>query len=79
MKIAEVKRIATAYSFDQIEKAVTAFEVERQNELEVTGENDGEKMSHLLAASFVRKQIDKGLDLNTAIREYSKRVRAILS
>ncbi len=79
MKIAEVKRLATSFSHEQIEQAVSAFEVERQNILEVSGENDGEKMSHLLAASFVRKQIDKGLDINSAVREYSKRVRAILS
>lgn len=79
MKIAEVKRLATTYTHAQIEDAVSAFEIERRNPLEVTGENDGEKMSHLLAASFVRKQMDKGLDLNLAVREYSKRVRAILS
>ena len=79
MKIAEVKRLATSFAYEQIEEAVSAFEVERKNTLEVAGENDGEKMSHLLAASFVRKQMDKGLDLNSAVREYSKRVRAILS
>lgn len=79
MKIAEVKRLATSYTVEQIEAAVTAFETERKNDLQVDGENDGEKMSHLLAASFVRRQIDKGLDLNSAVREYSKRVRSILS
>ena len=79
MKIAEVKRLVTSYTVEQIEDAVTAFETDRKNVLEVSGENDGEKMSHLLAASFVRRQMDKGLDLNSAVREYSKRVRSILS
>ena len=79
MKIAEVKRLVTEHTLEIIDQAVLSFEQEKKNDLNVAGADDGEKMSYLLAASFVRKKMDQGLDLNSAVREYSKRVRAILS
>jgi hypothetical protein len=75
--VAEVRRIASEQSASRIDEAVAAFERDRTNLLGVQGQDDGEIMSHLLVAQFVRVRMDRGNDLNAALREYAQRVKAI--
>jgi hypothetical protein len=79
MNVPIVKKIALECDRARIDEAVTAFEKTRANLLTVEGANDGEIMSNLLAAQFVRHRLDNGMDVNAALREYGQRVKSILN
>ena len=78
MNVPSVKKLAQENTLAAIDQAVASFEKSRANELKVEGANDGEIMSNLLAAQFVRQRMEKGADLNSALREYGQRVKGIL-
>ena len=44
-----------------------------------TQEDAGEQMSDYLMAAEMRTYLDKGMSLNDALREFSKRVRGVLT
>jgi hypothetical protein len=73
-----VKGLLGQHGRAEIDGAVLAFERDRTNLLQVTGDDDNEKMSNLLAAQFVRHRMDDGMDLNGALREYGQRVKGFL-
>jgi hypothetical protein len=78
MNVPIVRKLAMGYSKEEIDGAVGAFEKDRSNLLACEGANDGEIMSNLLAAQFVRHRMDNGMDVNGALREYGQRVKGIL-
>jgi hypothetical protein len=78
MNVPAVRKLASENSRDVIDEAVLAFEKNRSNPLSVEGSNEGEIMSNLLAAQFVRHRMDNGMELNVALREYGQRVKGIL-
>ena len=78
MNVPAVKKLALEYSREVIDQAVADFEKSRANPLGCEGANDGEIMSNLLAAQFVRHRLDNGMDVNGALREYGQRVKNIL-
>jgi len=78
VNVPEVRRLAGAHSRAEIDQAVREFETSRGNRLGAAGANDGEVMSNLLAAQFVRVRMEGGVDLNAALREYGQRVKGIL-
>ncbi len=79
MKLAEVKRLVNQAEIESIQQAIVSFEHNRTNLLNVSGESEGEILSHLLAAEFVMGRMKNGESLNEAVREYSKRIRSIIS
>jgi hypothetical protein len=79
MILAVVKTLVAQHTKDELDAAATAFETDRSNTLNVEGKDDGEILSNLLVASFVRSRVDKGMPVQDAIREYSSRVRGMIS
>ncbi len=77
MNVPVVRKLALGFTREEIDEAVMAFETDRTNLLKVEGPNDGEVMSNLLAAQFVRHRLDNGMDVNAALREYGQRVKNI--
>jgi hypothetical protein len=78
MDIKVLRELAQQYSVEQLNEFV--------NELENTGhcscsqkEDPFEIMSDLLQAIEVRRSVDSGQSVQEAVREFSKRVRAVLS
>ena len=51
MKIPEIKRLVTIYTLDALEKAELALIQEESMPFEVHGEDDGEVLTHILAAN----------------------------
>src|SRR4051812_28655049 len=68
MNVPVVRKLALESSRAEIDGAVEAFEKDRSNLLAVEGANDGEVMSNLLAAQFIRHRLDNGMDINAALR-----------
>jgi hypothetical protein len=72
-----VRRLVAERSRAELDAAVAEYERDRTNRLAVEGADEGEVMSHLLTAQFVRSRVDAGVDVNVALREYAQRVKAI--
>ena len=79
MTPAVVKDFAQRHTKHELDEAVEAFERDLSNPLNVPGKDDGEKLSHLLVASFLRERMDQGTPINDALREYTQRVRSMIA
>lgn len=78
MDLKAIKDLAQQYTQEQLNHFAS--------ELETTGKcgcseksDSGEIMSDLLQALEVRKAMDNGQSLQEAVRDFSRRVRAVLS
>lgn len=80
MKIQIIKKLAELFSIVELEKAEAAFYDELQPEIEVPGEDEGEQLTHVMAALEILREIrDTGCEFNTALRNYTQRVRNSIS
>lgn len=79
MKPAVVRNLVDTHDLAVLESAADVFESSLKNTLGVSGDDDGEILSHLLVAIFVKKKMAKGLALNEALREYSQKVRKMIA
>jgi hypothetical protein len=72
------KDFAQRYTKAELDDAVAAFESDLSNKLNVPGKDEGEMLSNLLVAAFLRQRMDQGTPINEALREYSQRVRSMI-
>lgn len=80
MKIPSIKKLVDQYSFEELKAAEEALLEEQVPGIEVEGEDEGEKLTHLMAAQFIKQEMDtKGADYLSALRTYSGRVRNSIS
>jgi len=79
MKLPEIKRLAQSHTLEQLKKAEQALYEEQVPEIEINGEDEGEKLTHILAAQDIVQNLEKGLSFNEAVRAYSQRVRNSIS
>ena len=78
MDIKALRDLAQNYSVDQLNEFVT--ELENTGRCACSKKDDAfEIMSDLLQAIEVRRSVDSGMSLQEAVRDFSKRVRAVLS
>lgn len=78
MDIKSIKELAQKYSVDELNKFADEFESTGIAPLK-TQEDAGEQMSDYLMAAEMRTYLDKGMGLSDALREFSKRVRGVLT
>jgi hypothetical protein len=80
VKIPVIKKMAESYSIDQLNDAETMLMNEERLQIEVEGDDPGEQLTHIIAAREIKVQmVNEGLDLNGALRNYTKRVRNSIS
>jgi hypothetical protein len=75
MKIPAIKQLVENYNILQLKDAEQALLEEQQLAIEIPGEDDGEKLTHILAAVEILEDIAKGDDFTKALRKYTQRVR----
>lgn len=75
MKVACIKPLVETYSIEQLQAAEQALYNEQPLAIEVEGADEGEKLTHILAAIEILKDMAQGADYKTALRNYSSRVR----
>jgi hypothetical protein len=75
MKVAAIKVLVDSYTIDQLRSAEEALYNEQPLSIEVEGADEGEKLTHVLAAIEILQDMAKGHDYKTALRNYSSRVR----
>jgi hypothetical protein len=78
MDVKSVKELAQKYTVDELNQFADEFESTGSAPVK-TQEDAGEQMSDYLMAAEMRTYLDKGMSLNDALREFSKRVRGVLT
>jgi len=80
MKIPVIKLIASQYSIKELNAAEEAILNEEKPAIQIEGDDEGEQLTHIMAAREIRTQMEKdGIDLNRALRNYTLRVRNSIS
>jgi hypothetical protein len=75
MKVAAIKFLVNTYTIDELRTAEEALCTEESLSIEVEGAEDAEKLTHILAAIEILKDMANGNDYTTALRNYFFRVR----
>lgn len=79
MDVKNMKMLAEKYSFDELQKFADDFENTGVAPVK-TSEDAGDQMSDYLMAAEIRFLMDKEkISLQEALREFSKRVRGVLT
>ena len=79
MNAGVVRKLAGEHSLVTLEAAVEAISERGEEILEVSGEDIGERLTHLLLAARVRRRVDAGEDLKDAFRAEMASVRDVLT
>ncbi len=78
MDVKSIKDLAQKYTADELNTFADEFENTGVAPVK-TQEDPGAQMSDYLMAAEMRVYLDKGMSPNDAIREFSKRVRGVLT
>jgi hypothetical protein len=80
MKLPEIKRLVETHSEAELSAAEEAIYNEQAPAIEITGEDEGEKLTHIIAARWVKDRLKAGdIDTRSALREYTQKVRNSIS
>ena len=80
MKIPAIKNLVEVASMDELIAAEEAIIEEQPPKIEVIGDDEGEQLTHVMAAIFIKNHMDDyKADFKTALREYTKKVRESIS
>jgi hypothetical protein len=75
-----IKQLCTGHSIDELRAAEAALLEEQPLPIAVAGADEGEQLTHLTGAIWVLDRMKHaGADLNTALREFTQRVRNSIS
>ena len=76
MKIPAIKKLVENYNLAQLQDAEVAIQEEQQPGIEVEGDDEGEQLTHILAAIYIKDKMEHhGTAFNQALRDFSQRVR----
>ena len=76
MKIPEIKRLVESYTMEELAAAEGQISNEETPTIEVRGEDDGEKLTHVIAAVYIIERMNsEGIAFKAALREYTSKVR----
>lgn len=80
MKTSAIKKLVEIYSIAQLEEAEMAMLEEKQPAIDVEGDDEGEKLTHVLASIYIKQKMEQeGLAFSLALRDFSQRVRKSIS
>lgn len=76
MKIPAIKKAVESHSLEALRKAEQDLYDEQELAIDVEGADEGEKLTHVLAAIAILEDMQKnGKDFKDALRAYTQRVR----
>lgn len=80
MNIPAIKTLVQKYSIQQLSKAEEEITEGKPPSIEVEGEDDGEQLTHVIAAVWILKHMDeRKTDFKTALRDYTRIVRSSIN
>ncbi len=79
MQIPVIRKLL-AHDIETLQKAEEAVAEEQTPEIEVEGIDEGEKLTHLFGAIWIKEQVAAGeMDEKTALRAFTQKVRNSIS
>ncbi len=79
MKIPAVKKLVEHYSLDELNQAEESILNEESPKIEIGGDDEGEMLTHVSAAQWILKEMAKGEDFKSSLRNYTHKVRNSIS
>lgn len=80
MKITAIKQLVENYTLKDLMEAEAALLEEQETVMEIEGDDEGEKLTHIFAAIWILNKIkDDKVEFKVALREYTKKVRESIS
>ncbi len=79
MKIAAIKKAVSDFSLEDLQKGEQELLDQGSTNLAVDGEDEGEVLTHIIAAIEIKKDIANGTEEKQALRNYTQRVRKSIS
>ncbi len=80
MKIPVIKKIVERYTLDELETSELALLEEKPLKIEIEGDDEGEQLTHIIAALAIKRQIEAdNIPFPKALRNYTQRVRNSIS
>jgi len=80
MKLPAIKELVEKYDIETLRAAEDAILNEQIQAIEVNGDDEGEKLTHVLGAIDVLEKVQvEGKDKSLALREFFQRVRNSIS
>ncbi len=79
MKAAEIRKLAKDRDAAALQQAADALMAGEGAPFDIDGEDDGERLTHVMLAQRVRARVDGGEDLKTVWREIMAGVRDLLT
>ena len=79
MKIPAIRKLVETYQKEELQAAEEALANEEQPKIVIEGDDEGEQLTHVFAAIYIKEEMEEGLDFKTALREYTKKVRESIS
>jgi len=75
MKILAVKKLAQEHNLSTLKNQEQKLLDGETLEIDVLGDDEGEKLTHILGAIWVLEAVEKGMSFNDAIRAFTEKVR----
>lgn len=80
MQIPVIKKLVENHSVEELTNAENALMEEQPLPIEVEGEDDGEVLTHIIAAVWILERMESHeLPFAKALREYTQKVRTSIS
>lgn len=80
MKLSVIRSLAEQHSIEELKGAEDAILNEQLPAIEVEGEDEGERLTHVISAIAVKEDIATNrVELRVALRNYAERVRKSIS
>ena len=79
MKLPAIKKLVETADIQQLRLAEEAILSEEVPSITIEGSDEGEQLTHIMAAIFILEQMAAGLDYPTALRTYTSKVRSSIS
>jgi len=80
MKIPAIKKLVESHTVSALKLAEEEILEEKTPSIEIEGDDEGEQLTHCLAAIWVKEEMEKsGEEFRTVLRKYTERVRNSIS
>lgn len=76
MQVPVIKKLVEIHAVEDLEEAEAAILDEQEPTIEIEGEDDGEQLTHVMAAIWIIEKMEKDqIPFGKAIRDYTAKVR----
>lgn len=79
MKAGVIRKLAKEHDLPALEAAARSLLEGEGAPFEIGGDDDGERLTHVMLAQRIRKRVDAGEDLKAVFREVMGGVRTVMT